>query len=90
MYQLTKTWRNKVPFNQTVNSRTWNRRIQWLEDGSGTVKLKLETPEGYREVGVLEGLAQKVWDRFKDGQSIEDSVSILGTELPPEKLSRKA
>lgn len=86
MMCLVKTWRNKVSFR----GRTWSRRIQWLEDGT-TIKLKLEELGNYKEVGVTsEPFAQTIWDRFKSGSSTDDAVSILGIDLPTDKLSRKA
>lgn len=69
-----------------TNGRSWTRRITWLEDGD-KIKLKFEDGDTYFETGVPAGFAPLVWDRFKEGQSIEDSVSIFGCKCV---LSRRA
>lgn len=90
MFQLIKTWRDKAPTHATFNNRTWHRRIQWLEDSTDQVKLKFDVDENYFEVLVPGAFAQQVWDRFKAGQSVDDSVSIFGKPVPIHKRSRRA
>jgi hypothetical protein len=53
------------------------------------IKLKLEDGERYTEVLIQLAFAQKVWDRFKDGASIEDSLSFFGLPVPKNMRSRK-
>ena len=90
MYSMVKSWSNrretKAKRLKTINGRTWTRRIRWLEDDTSVIKLKFEDGETYFETGVSVSFAQTVWDRFKEGQSIQDAVSILGVKV---KLSMK-
>lgn len=82
----SETKKQKLP---TINGRTWTRRVQWLEEGN-TVKLKFDDGERYYETGVPAAFAQKVYDRFREGQSIEDSVSIFQSFAKPSmKQSRR-
>lgn len=92
MYSLVKSWDNRKETKAnrlpTTNKRTWTKRMQWLESAdTNVVKLKFDDGETYFETGVQSSMAQTVWDRFKDGQSIEDAVSILGVKV---QLSRRA
>jgi hypothetical protein len=91
MFNLIKSWDNRKTCDrkQCINGRTWTRRIQWLEDEAGATKLKLEDGAGYKEVLVTCGMGQTIWDRFKAGQSINDSVSILAQPVPPGLSSKK-
>lgn len=70
------------------NGKSWTRRIQWLEDDD-KVKLKLEDGAEYKEVICSEINANTIWSRFKEGQSIEDAVSILGTAPKPFQISKR-
>jgi len=76
-----------------TNGRSWTRRVQWLEDSDeGPVKIKfweLDTGglEAYTECGVPQAFARTVWDRFKEGQSAQDALSIFRVGVKP---SRKA
>lgn len=72
-----------------VNGKTWTRRIQWLE-GDGLIKLKLQDGDTYKEVLVSQVDADKVWQRFEDGQTIDDCCSILTQPVPQSMQSRKA
>lgn len=85
MFSEVKMWRNK---SKGINNRTWTRRIRWLEDNEH-VKLKLEDGEVYREVLTDRIAAQTIWTRFKEGQSIDDAVSILGNVVPKSLRSKK-
>jgi hypothetical protein len=91
-FSLRKQWDNrKHPVRlDPKTGRSWTRRIQWLEDAEDRVKLKLQDGESYREVIAVGGMAQTIWDRFKTGQSIDDSVSILGNDPPKFLRSRKS
>jgi hypothetical protein len=102
MYSVVKSSdnRNDVRNNrelkkQCIGGRTWTRRVQWLESSEegAPVKLKFEimttTEEKYEEVGVPEGFAQTVYDRFKAGQSIEDCVSIFKVHVQPSRKGKK-
>jgi hypothetical protein len=88
-----KSWDNRgrpVRLDPTTG-RSWTRRIRWLEDSDGRIKLKLEDGQVYKEVvAVFSDAAQRVWDRFKDGQSIDDCVSILAAAVPRHLASRRA
>ncbi len=91
MFGMLKTWTNAPqPGAHTRNGRTWTRRIQWLEDSEGNVKLKMECVNGYKEALVQQADAGTVWRRFKDGQSIDDCLSIYGSPVPPPMKSRRA
>jgi hypothetical protein len=77
----------------TINGRTWTRRIQWLDGygpNSGLIKLKLEDGQLYKEVLATEKDADTIWQRFNDGQPIDDCLSILGRAVPQSLKSRKA
>jgi hypothetical protein len=90
-FSLLKSWddRRSCDRKRCVKGRTWVRRIRWLGDEEYRVKLKLEDGELYREVIAVGGMAQTIWDRFKQGQSIDDSVSILGNVVPKFLKSKK-
>lgn len=90
-FSLVKSWdnRGKPVVIDAITRRSWTRRIQWLSDNGGNIKLKLEDGLDYREVMANGGFAQTIWDRFKDGQSIKDSISILYSEVPKHLKSRK-
>ena len=80
-YSLRKSWDNRgYPVRMNAFGRTWVRRIRWYENGTVTVKLKFEDSTEYVEAGVTVAFAQTVWDRFKSGQSIQDSLSVFGCE----------
>jgi hypothetical protein len=89
-FRLIKSWNNRKSCNRKtqVNGKSWSRRIQYLEDEEGRVKLKLEDGTEYREIIAGGGSANTIWDRFKAGQSIDDSVSILSA-TPPEFLKSR-
>lgn len=96
-FSLVKSWDNRKEISRVrlsdrdcINGRTWTRRIQWLEDAEDRVKLKLEDGQTYREVIAVGGMAQTIWDRFKQGQSIDDAVSILGNNPPKFLKSKRA
>jgi hypothetical protein len=78
------------------SDKTWTSRIQWLEDAGGHVKLKIEDESQrlsapiYREVIAAKWQAEIVWKRFKEGQTIDDAISILATPVPPGMASRRA
>lgn len=93
-FSLLKSWDNRrgnPKLADRIAGRTWTRRIQWLK--GDLIKLKLEiislTENQYRELLATEADAQIIWDRFKSGQSIDDSVSILGRIVPESLKSRK-
>ncbi len=98
MFSKVKCWDNRHQVKllkelrfSCVKGRTWTRRIQWLQDLEGRIKLKFEDGTAYSEVMVLSTpLAQTVYDRFKAGQSIADSCSILTHKVPNSLQSRKA
>lgn len=73
-----------------INGRTWTRRAIWLENENGVVKIKFDVDYVYAEYIVPTGFAQQVWDRFKEGQSIADCVSIFGTKPPKAMKSKRA
>lgn len=89
-FSVIKTWDDRKTANrrECIKGRTWFRRVQWLEDGTH-VKLKLEVGTDYKEVIADCGMANTVWQRFKEGQSIADSVSILAIPVPPCLASRR-
>ncbi len=94
MFVHTRTWdnRNSRRINGRLNmtgGRSWSRRIQWLENQEGQVKLKFEVGDSYREELIPEGFAQIVWDRFKAGQSVEDCISIFALHLPVSMASKR-
>ena len=72
------------------NGRTWTRRIQWLEDSMLPVKLKLEDGHMYKEVLCSRIDAEIIYDRFREGQSIDDCISILGNKVPASLQSIRA
>jgi hypothetical protein len=88
-FSKLKTWDNRTSGSLLPNGKTWTRRITWLV-GETLVKLKLEDGDAYREVLVDETSAKIVWQRFRDGQPINDAVSILGAEVPESLKSRRA
>jgi hypothetical protein len=90
-----KTWdnRDQCDKKQCVNGRTWTRRITWMVDENDQVKLKMESCvvgfETYKEVLCSQADATTIWNRFKEGQSFDDCISIIG-RVPPKALqSRK-
>lgn len=87
-----KTWdnRSKPVRLDPKTGRSWTRRIQWLEDAEDRIKLKLWDGEAYKEVIAVGGMAQTIWDRFKQGQSIDDCISILANPVPKHMQSKKA
>ncbi len=90
MFSVVKTWDNRTrPVRIGPNGKSWTRRIQWLES-QGSIKLKMEDGDQYEERLILQADADRVWRRFKDGQSIEDCLSILATPVPPPMKSRRA
>lgn len=76
--------------------RSWTRKIQWLKDQEDRIKLKMWDGEAYKEVMATgswsdeSSAAKTIWTRFKAGQSIDDSVSILANPVPKADQSRKA
>jgi hypothetical protein len=99
MFGMLKQWGNRQEVKakklKTVNSRMWTRRISWMTNAEGQVKLKMEVVcvdelEQYKEVLASQLDAEKVWQRFKDGQSINDCCSILTQPVPQSMQSRKA
>jgi len=91
MFSLKKSWDNRGERRVNGRYRGWTRRIQWLEDGfNNLIKLKLEDGDAYREVVTSWGTAGTVWQRFKDGQSIDDAVSILAADVPAHLASKRA
>lgn len=97
MFSKVKDWDNRNEQRRkgqlvfTDKGRSWTRRIQWLENQEGNVKLKLEdNVQGYKEVIVSEKDAQTIYERFRAGQSIQDSISILGTDPPQHLKSKRA
>lgn len=92
MFSFKMSWDNRTrPVRLDAKTgRSWTRRLHWLEDAEGRVKLKLWDGAAYREVLADEPSARTIWDRFKAGQSIDDAVSILGREPPQFLKSRKA
>lgn len=93
MFYIVKEWDNRREIKQnrlpTVNRRTWTRRIRQFE-GDGLIKLKLEDQTEYLELLATVIDAHKIWERFKAGESIVDSVSILGRQVPPALQSKRA
>ncbi len=92
-FRKIRSWDNRGETKQkrllTINGRTWTRRVIQLEDLEGTVKLKFDIDSNYCEYIVPPAFVQTVWDRFCEGQSVEDAISILGTVPPPALRSRK-
>lgn len=89
MWNLLKSYDNRRTVKRTecVGGRIWTRRCQWLvSNEKAQVKLKFEListeNELYLETLVPASFAQKVWDRFKEGQSVEDSLSFFGLPVP--------
>jgi len=94
MFGVVKTWDNrretKAQRLETINKRTWTRRIQWLEDGPA-IKLKFDEGSEYNEIGVLtEIAAQTAWDRFKAGETFASLKSIFGVGDIKVQPSKKA
>ncbi len=90
-FSVRRTWDNrpdKVVINPATG-RSWTRRIQWLV-WDGSVKLKLEDGKDYREVLTDKLSGNIIWKRFREGQSIDDCVSILGNVVPASLQSKKA
>lgn len=93
-YHPIKDWNNRKETRTkrllTVKGRTWTRRIQWLEDMIGMpVKLKFDDGEIYEEHGVLYAFAQIVYDRFIQGASIKDAISVYGENVQGSRKSEK-
>lgn len=92
-FSLRWSWDNrdeaKAKRLPTFNGRTWTRRIQFLE-GTPLNKLKLEDGKEYKEILVSKLDAEKIYERFKEGQSINDCISILGAKVPESLQSRRA
>lgn len=53
------------------------------------VKLKFEDGDQYAEAMVPISFAQKVWDRFKQGDTVEDSLSFFGVVPAKAQRSRR-
>lgn len=90
-FSMLKSWNNRRSCKRAdcIYGRTWTRRIRWLESIDHQIKLKLEEGEYYREVLVpFKDAANTIWLRFKDGQPIDDCISILGV-VPPAYLRSK-
>lgn len=94
-WSVVKVWDNRVRKGGVKllhNGKSWTRRIQWLA-GYGSqqdhVKLKFEDGATYHEVVTSQAMAEIIWSRFKEGQPIEDSVSILGKKPNQSQQSRK-
>jgi hypothetical protein len=89
-FSLIKSWDNRKTAKRAdcTNGRTWTRRIRWLV--GERIKLKLEDGVQYQEILTDEASAKIIWDRFKEGQSIEDSVGIFGDRVPTNLKSKKA
>lgn len=96
MFSTVKSWDNREQRRKAgrlafTDGKSWTRRIRWLADGDATVKLKLEDGDQYREVIALSvQLADRIWQRFKDGQPINDCVSILAVDAPAALQSKRA
>lgn len=93
---MDRSWdnRSKPVRIDPKTGRSWTRRIRWLSCAD-QIKLKLEVvipdkPAQYKEVLCDEVAAKTIWDRFKNGQSIDDSVSILGNVVPKGLQSKRA
>ena len=82
--------RGKKVVIDPVTKRSWTRRIIRLQDENGTIKLKLEEKDKYKEVLVDAYGAKTIWERFKQGQCIDDCVSILGNPVPKAMKSKRA
>jgi hypothetical protein len=90
MFAVVKKWdnrkdvrRNRLP---TIHGRNWTRRIQWLEDFFGVIKLKCNEGTEYNEIGVhTDASAQKAWEQFKAGGSFESLKSICDIKVVPSK-----
>lgn len=96
-FSKLRTWDNRKERRkngqlQFENGRSWTRRITWLEDSDNweNVKLKFEDGAAYKEILVGAYAADIIWERFKDGQSIDDCISMYGKEVPNSMKSRKA
>jgi len=93
-FRKIKFWdnRDEKP-RDTVNGRTWTRRVQWLENEHDQIKLEVEhvTTDGacYRELLIDRAAAEIVWKHFKDGQAIDDAVSIYGVPVPESMQSKR-
>lgn len=94
-WSVLKTWDNRVRKGGVKllhNGKSWTRRIQWLA-GFGSqqdnVKLKFDDGDNYYEVVTSQAMAEIIWSRFKEGQSVEDSVSILAKKPNKSQQSRK-
>lgn len=92
MFGLLKSWDNRKVVKRTdcIKGRTWTRRIRWFYNQDDVIKLKLEDGTQYKEVLVMSSMVDVVWNRFKEGQSIDDCVSLLGQYVPQHMASRKA
>lgn len=82
---------NRALRDQCFNKRTWTRRIQWLEGNDVLmIKLKLEDGHVYKEVLCNEKDAEIIYERFREGQSIDDCISILASKVPQALQSIRA
>lgn len=100
MWRLIKSTDNRREVKEkrlkTINGRTWTpcqSRCQMLEDIDGSninIKLKFEDGDKYVEVLIQPGFVYAVWERFKSGASIEDSLSFFGLPVPACMKSRRA
>ena len=93
MFSKKMSWDNRTkPVRlDHKTGRSWTRRIQWLEDSEGRIKLKFEDGDTYKEVlAAWPDAAKTIWERFKAGQSIDDCISILVNFVPKHLQSRKA
>ena len=96
MFSKVKSWDNRTSGRLLPNGRTWTRRITWMEDENDAIKLKLEyvSQDGedtsYKEVLCDAIAAETIWKRFREGQPIDDAISILGNLVPKSLKSKKA
>lgn len=90
-FSPTWSWdnRGKTVRIDPKTGRSWTRRIRCLEDGE-RIKLKLEDREVYKEVLVDKISSETIYKRFKEGQSIDDCLSILANPVPTSLQSRRA
>lgn len=91
MFSLLKSWDNRRSCDRKlcIKGRTWTRRIRWLEDSDGPVKLKLEDGSSFREVLTSDGLVEIIWTRFRNSDTIEEAIGLFGHLVPNHMKSKK-
>lgn len=87
-----KSWDNRhlCTRAECINGHTYTRRVQWLKNQTGIIKIKMEIGDLYKEFCVTGEFAQKVFDKFKDGLFFDDCLGIFFKEPVGFLKSKKA